>query len=315
VDDLVLPESDSYTALIKADGDGLGRLLPKIDWERMAAELGCAASTEAAQRFAEALQTAVERARDRAVREVIGQDRNKRTCFPILPLVAAGDDLWILCRRDLAFPLVLALGREFDQATQAEPVLALACRLFQDNQPLTLSFGLLFAKKGFPFDSQLELAEELEREAKKFRRTLPKPHPGCVDYHWLESSGRETIGAARTAGYSVKDDTYDFVLTTRPWTIDQTAGVLNAAREVARIPRCKRHQLDTVLRYGHQLSDLAYTRWCHSLTGPEHRALEAAVAALPAELRPQTGPWFPDRDGKYRSALPDLAELAEIIAS
>jgi len=327
-DDLVLSDSssDSYISLCKADVDALGRLLLKVNWADLAEALtgspdGVPCSPEeAADRFSHALCTVIEGAVWPTIEKLVARDRNagdhkKDTCLPILPLVVAGDDIWILCRRDMAFPLAVHLSRYFEETAAKNEVLQTAIRLFQPQEPLSLSFGLLFAKKGFPFDAQLELAEELERGAKTYRREL-ELKSGCIDYHWLESSGRETIERAREAGYSIPDANDTFWLITRPWTVRDGEKMLEAAHLMLKIPRRKRHQLDTILRYGAQLSDLAYVRWLRGLTGNERNGFNSVLAAIPEHLRPADGgPWFFDR-GKpcYKSCLAELAQLAEVVA-
>jgi hypothetical protein len=255
----------------------------------------------------------VRTALENAVTASIESDRPKsKPCFPILPLLQAGDDLWILCRRDLAFPLALRLGEEFARLAASDPIISLAVEI-AGQKPLSMSLGLLFAKKGFPFDAQLDLAEELERSAKNYRRELGQAK-GCVDFHWLESSGRESIADARNHGYGYKDTTESFWLTTRPWTLEEASALVTAAIEVKSLPRRKRHQLDEVLRRGAKLSDLAYLRWRQGLTGVEQKSLDVAVALLPNRLRPSdSGPWTKTGVAEYHTALLDLTQLAEIL--
>ncbi len=317
LDDLVYSRSDSYTALCKADCDGVGRLLPRIDWGAFAERLGLFPE-EAAEMFAASLKDAVQAALDVTIKKIVEADCHQGGCFPILPLVVAGDDLWILVRRDLAFRLAIDLSREFASAAKDQEVLKMAVEMFQPSNPLTLSFGLLFAKKGFPFDAQIDLAEELEQGAKSYRRTLAEL-TGCIDFHWLESSGRETVKQARANGYCYKDGAHEFHLITRPWTRAEFSQILEVAKSLHEIPRRKRHQLNTILRYGAELSNLAFTRWRRSLLAPELKVLKRALEALPDRLRPYPlekgaySPWFFDsEDGVYKSILPELAELAEI---
>src|SRR5208337_4358140 len=269
-EDLVVPGTDSFLALIKADADGMGRVNSQIEWTKLApslpwdaAEWGKIAkrtgwehrSTEEPWRpdeaksslcwavddcLQKALQGAVNYAteKDLARRSEAGRQPG-RPPFPIAPMVASGEDIWILCRRDLALKLALDLGSEYAKLAARHEVLNTALRAsdLEEEEALTLSLGILFAKNGYPFEIMSELAEDLLKNAKKSRANTPGakagPSPvdrtGWVDYYWLDSTGREHIIGARASSQSYKDGTNWFRLFTRPWRLGELGGFVEAA--------------------------------------------------------------------------------------
>jgi len=327
--DLRIPGgSDSYLGLIKADGDGTGKLLAKLKWPELAARLSnwrhaadrrefeelywplpglggpweteqatCVFSWELNRCLMGSLKAAVDEVVNGLV--AVGQIPSK---FPVAPVVAAGEDFWILCRRDLAFELALRFGEVYAERARASFILGQALQAAGvADEALTLSIGILFAREGYPFEMQLELAEELLNGAKAFRRAKALKE-GCIDFHWLDSTGRETIAEARQNGYQYRDDGRDFRLYTRPWSLTVARQRWEAAQEIGeKLPTRKWHQLDMVLRQGSALSDLAYRDWWRHLAADEKDALTQARGALK-----EGEPWVQGVSG-----LRELFELFE----
>jgi hypothetical protein len=278
-DDLVISESDSYIALIKADVDGLGRLLSDLRFESVKKHRNDTAEN-IGREFTEHLWVMLRS----SVQEAFNQlyTRTKNACYPFRPLVVAGDDLLILSQRHLA--LELAAGIAHDYAVRAAQDSFLqeafaACGLTRD-EPVTLSCGVLFLKKGFPFDAAAEMAEDLVRSAKDYRRSLAFKE-GCVDFHWLASSGRERITDCRCAGERYVDSNgIENALYTRPWTLSAVGPFVEAARMLADFPRRKLKQLDTIVRLDGSLAELAYEQWWSGLTSSERSDFSRAFGVI-----------------------------------
>ena len=330
-EDFVESETDSYIAVIKADMDGMGRLLAQLDWDELGRALGAGTDApEASLKFSKAVDDCVRQSLIESVDTITRVSGKIDQPFPILPVVVAGDDLWIVARKSKAYPFVLEMGARFATRAKEDSVLKTALEVsgLTGKEQLTFSFGILFAKQGYPFDAQLDLAEELVHSAKKLRG---KHKEGCLDFHWLESSARETVEVARRRDYEYRElglDNHLCKLYTRPWTLSDAHLMESAARKLADsgIVRRKLYQLSGVLRMGGNLTLLAIHQWWSRLEGDEQRAFLEVVSMLPdpwkisreqlvgAEGRLPLGPWR-ETDALRECGLLELVELAEILRS
>ncbi len=329
---LVASDSDKFIALIKADADGMGQLTSsliwtdlvkehkwdKAEWDTTADEVGWSSPAEkdswAPQEIMTAFCLAVDGclhdAIDSAVNGVLTKRPGKADdYFPVAPIVIGGEDIWIVCRRDLALELAMELGEAYAKSARSNGVLrdALATLPKEDRPELTLSFGILFAKCGFPIEIMGDLAEELLRSAKD-RRSGAEPKEGWVDYHWLDSTGRQSISEYRRQGLAYMDAGREFLLYTRPWRLSQLGPALKHARAFRDgIPPGKLAQLETAMRLGTDLSDLAYRQWRLRLDKKGRQALDGAGIN-------ERSPWGPPNPtGGFSTRLLELAELAAIV--
>jgi hypothetical protein len=310
--DLVLSEADSYIAFVKADADGMGRLLMRLDWDALAKRL----QTQPWQASLE-FCTAVDRCLKGAVREAVDRvtaswDPGSRRRFPVAPMVLAGEDVWILCRRDLAFDLAVTMMDKYSELASKSNTLQTALEVtgLLGQEKLTLSCGVLFAKQGFPFEVQLDMAEELVHLAKERRRSFSAGDlQGCLDFHWLESSAREKVREMRSAALTYQDNGKLFRLYTRPWTAEETRRYLEAAKELITLPRRKLLQLERIVRYGDELSEVAFAQWKGTLGPAEREKLDKAVKSVRGHNL-----WcpVPGTSNEYKTALMELIELCEI---
>jgi hypothetical protein len=326
-EDFVESDADSYIALVKADVDGMGRLLARLDWDELARKLALDAPA-ATLAFSDAVDRCVREALVDAVNSITTTAEPVDQPFPILPVVVAGDDLWVLARKSKAYPFVLEMGSRFADKVRDDSTLKAALEVsgLAGKDRLTFSFGILFAKQGYPFDAQLDLAEELVHSAKKLRRDQ---NEGCLDFHWLESSARETVEAGRRQGYEYRESGEKgriCKLYTRPWTLGDAGAMQSAAEALVKagIARRKLHQLDQVLRMGGDLSLLAIHQWWSRLEKGEQSELLMVLGMLPerwkvargqlvgVEGKLPSGPWRENGDAR-ECALLELLELAEIL--
>jgi hypothetical protein len=319
---LATASGDNYLAFIKADGDGMGRLLMKLDWDRLIP--GCPGG-KACLQFSQAIEDCLDRSTTTAVDLVTRTwkfSRNNR--FPVAPLVRAGEDYWIVCRRDLAFQLALALGNSYAElASKTDPINRVP-ELAKN--PLTLSFGILFVKQGFPFEAQLHMAEALVKNAKRFRASHFGPEnaaqaTGCLDFYWLESSAREDVIDYRESTLTITDEGQHFRLYTTPWTLPEAAQFEAAATQLAdsKLASRKLKQLETIVRLGDGFANLAFEHWRRMLQPGEWDSFVAAVELLPARFsasaairgyKPFTP--VPESTSRFWTPLLDLAKLVEI---
>lgn len=307
--DLATNESDSYIAFIKGDVDALGSVQMKFDWNGLGGD-----PKETLEKFSRAIATTVRKAVFAGMAEALGTQIFRQ--FPFLPLVMAGDDIWILADRRFALPFAIRAGQEFARlARESEDITRVTGEL-------SISFGVLFAKQGYPIDQQLDLADEILKSAKKFRKHGANPG-GCIDYFWLASSGRGRLKKAREEGagyfYTRERQKKQIALFTRPWTLDDAGKIQECAMKMSELPRNKLRQLDSILRFGGELTGLAMHNWWSRLTLGEQRDLNAALAQLPKHLQPPAPLFFdggklPVTFKDNRTVLLELAELGEIAA-
>ena len=315
--------SDSYTAFIKADGDGLGKILIELNWETISWKHAPSEPQKKAFEFSKQLQTIFVESLKEAIKKVVLP--TPKAIMPIAPILMGGEDMWLLCRRDKAFPLIKNIGEIFTQKAANHPIIQGALNTLKNPDVLTLSFGVLFAQKGYPFYNQADLVKELLRLSKAYRKTLSIKQ-GCVDFHWLEASSRDNIERYRKNGYRYKDNDKTFVLYSRPWTIEELGKVLEAVIDLKDISSRKIHQLRQILRTGDVLSVAMMHQWWMQLEEQERNAWCTCVNKLPDRIKPGTllintnwkdspGFWKNANDqSKVRtSCIMDMIEMLKIL--
>ncbi len=317
---------DQYVALLCADGDEFSRFFTTLNWN--SPRLRGRAAWQRNRDFSRALNDAVRRAFVAAVVDVTVPPRDRvaaarwaerieadePVALPVLPQLLGGDDLWGLARRDIALQLASHFAREFtrtiNEDEEAEIVRAglelanqIGARRETDWRSIvpTISVGIAFAKAGYPAHAMIEAAEWLLAEAKARRKGLlggwPRAEEACLDWHWIQSSLNETVDTAREQGFSYEDGGAKWILTTRPWTLSQMEAFLAATQEFRKLPRRKREQLDSVLRRGDVLWDLAWEAWWNGLRDSERVALrDVAKLLAPSGLDLLAGDTVPAGD-------------------
>lgn len=323
--------SDSYLAFLCADGDGMGTLLASLDWNAAGWNKPPGSDTRAPwQRnldFTYDYDALVKTAFANALVHVVSQrieglsaeaKRRLRSTkpdlpltyrVPLLPQVLGGDDLWMVAERSVALDFVTTFQREYE-TLGADPAFrapesttggtlrrALVVAGLSGKEKMTVSAGVAFAKAGHPAYAMAEAAEALMASAKRLRKgkiwKRPGALQGCVDWHWIASSLSQSVGDARAKHYAYRNGHEVMLLTTRPWTSEQTAGLMAAVRLFACLPRRKREQLESILRRGRILSELGWEAWWKGL-GDGEEAVDPATLLrtmneLLASLDPKPG--------------------------
>ncbi len=351
--DLILDDQDEredqFIAFICADGDGVGRALQGVKWNTDSGD--GLKPWQRNQRFALQLDDALRKAYRLALIDVVSPDAGIAQIneladlvdpvlhAPVLPQLMGGDDLWMVMHRDVALHFAVAFSNRFSELVSS-PEAALVRRV-SGPRPLTLSLGVAFAKAGYPAHAMVAAAEGLLKSAKRLRKGLetgrPEPNEGCVDWHWIESSVSESVSDARLAALQYEHPFGDgeqrelrtFRLTTRPWTVSETAAAITATREFEHIARRKREQLEPILRLGLEVSRLRWEGWFKSLERKE-RAHLATVRELlkpiielesPLGEQPEVDfwPWSQstgtDRDHWFTTPFLDLLALSDPLDS
>lgn len=168
-----LAGTDSWVAVIHADGNGLGEVVASIkDSQTM---------NEFSNNLSKATTVAAQDAYGK-VQNLFGDSK----IIPIRPVVLNGDDLTIICRADLALPYVTSFCAKFEEVSKE------CCTESTGREHLTACAGIAFIKAKYPYYYAYELAESLCAYAKKEARTVDeKNKPSCVLFHKVSDSFSE----------------------------------------------------------------------------------------------------------------------------
>ncbi len=171
-----------YTALVYADGNGMGNIVDQIQTPRQF------------EFFSSTVDNAIREACHEALHQVYfsGSQAHYRE-MPAIVLMLGGDDLMVYLTADKAFSFALEAAERFTQKTREEfqqynrreqhpfPVPMAA------EKGLTLSLGIAYGKSQTPISILLSQAEELLRGAKRGGSRDPGAGdgyaPSYIDYH------------------------------------------------------------------------------------------------------------------------------------
>jgi hypothetical protein len=225
-------------------------------------------------------------------------------------MIAAGDDFLIVARKELAMEFTLSVMKRYRELAEHKDILQ-KYRPTGDENRLTLSGSILYARAGFPFSVLSQMSAELEHSAKNLRKDLSD---SCLDVYWLGSTARESAIQSRKRHLSYKIDTEVYSLNTRPWTISQAEAMHKAAAAIGGIPRGKWHQLLEGLKSGEPIASFHYQRWLQHLGGDHQRPFGDAIDFLtkcdPPLWSELNAPWVA-QDGRRITPLLELHQLRE----
>jgi hypothetical protein len=199
----------SLIAVVHADGDGIGKRIEDIgnQYKHPAQSREYIKnlrwfSRNLAQAAQNAQKGTVEHLWQLASDSVKVAELFERHYVPFRPLVFGGDDVTFVSDGRIG----LALTLEYLQRFQFETEQLL-------NERLTACAGIAIVKSHYPFARAYELAEELSKSAKKYRREYA-PDACCLDWHFTTGGIHGDLTEIRQREYTVKAGT----LTLRPVT-------------------------------------------------------------------------------------------------
>ncbi len=203
----------SYIAVIHADGDGMGK---RIEALLGRAYTSHAESAMALSAFSSAVHGAMQGALGAVVAhvcEAIGPDPKtgdpivmaapgstttvhlKRTSnngpyyVPLRPIIAAGDDVTMVCDGRLGLDLAVAYLQKF--AEQADP----------NGEPFSACAGVAIVNAHYPFAQAYALADDLCASAKAYRHSHGITGP-CMDWHIATTGLGGTLTQMREREYT-----------------------------------------------------------------------------------------------------------------
>lgn len=268
-----------YLALIHADGNGVGGSAGRSDAERA--------------RFFHRNRVLLRS----ALKHTIDAHCPDTGRAPLIPLMLGGDDLLMVCRAEIALPLVVTLCERL-AALQGE----------SEGFELTLGVGVVIAKHTIPIHRLHEVAEQLASSAKRrFRGFKDAGAEGrsVVDWAVYTTTWVDDPGEVRRREWLRGQGQELRVLSQRPLDVlgaglGTLQGLIEAAKALEGAPRAQLRYLVDQLPRGRMLSELAFAE----LSKEARDALERAGVNAPWRRAENGGPWL--------TKLLDLVEILEI---
>jgi hypothetical protein len=156
ISDMTKSGSNSWIAVIHADGNGLGKILQKYGETII--------KSNKFRKFSQAIQAATENACQIAFNEVIKNKFEDGKKYPLRPLIIGGDDVTIIIRADLALDFTNQFLKAFE--TESKNYFEkLEIPELQDG--LSACAGICYVKDSYPLHYALQLSEALCKDAKK----------------------------------------------------------------------------------------------------------------------------------------------------
>jgi GGDEF domain-containing protein len=296
-----------HTALVYADGNGMGRLIRAI---REQAHFKTFSATVAESLKAACHEALATHCRPRPGPEGIGM-------VPADILLLGGDDLLVYLAADAALPFALAAARGFTDQTQKALAAEPSLRDLLQGQGLTLSLGIAIGKSHTPFAILLEQAEELLKSAKQAggaHGTGSCVPPSYLDYHFTSYFNQLRVADCRDLHLRLAA-VKPLRLTAKPYSLEEAQALWDQACDLARtdIPRSRLHAMGIAPSRGKMnatldcLSILGRTR-----DGDHRRLLRETLGRFGGD--PLTLPWR-DEGNTFSTQLVDLLELVELAAT
>lgn len=298
-----------YIGFVYADGNDVGAFVegqasPR-EYKENSEAIGRATTQAVYQALAENLHPyEVER------RTLKGRKSGDVTIDPFEVLTIGGDDVLLIVPGDVAIPIALRVCQLF----------SLSAPQSRDGEPLTMSVGAVVADSHNPVRFLSDLADELNRSAK--RRSRSNGGGVTIDFLILKSQSMlrtqlEQLRNAPPYRLTTEETKKDLQLTSRPYSLREMQILLRLLREFKRMnfPKSQLHALADSLQDGRHVSSLFYLYQQVRLK-EKGKLLERLGEDWKLEPQKDPIPWqrVLDRPGiGFRTILLDLAELYELM--
>jgi hypothetical protein len=194
-------DDNSWLAVIHADGNDLGKLIPTFFKDSKGEEF-IKAQKELSTLLDECTTNAVKAAFEAVFGKKIEKganinyilDNNNNLIMPIRPIVCGGDDLTIIIQAPLALEFTKVFLEQFTAETQKEFAdWAKKVGTNKLDKGLTACAGIAFVKEKYPFHYAVDLAGELCSHAKKEAQKIKIASneditPACLSFYKIESA-------------------------------------------------------------------------------------------------------------------------------
>lgn len=196
IEEICKGHSNSWIAVVHADGNGLGNILRVMGKKLKGADFE--KSKAAFRKFSLALENATEAAAQAAFWKVFSRKDafTSEYKYPIRPIICGGDDITFIIRADLALEFTEIFLTEFEEKTKIEFQVLEKFGIAEFSDGITACAGIAYIKESYPLHYALNLAESLCKDAKKL---VKERHP-------LRSNG---IPESALAFYKVQESFTD----------------------------------------------------------------------------------------------------------
>ncbi|MEA5402820.1 hypothetical protein VB776_07835 [Arcicella sp. DC2W] len=186
--------SNSWLAIIHADGNALGILLQTLGKKLKENKLSEEKVKKAFSTFSKSLDIATKKAAQIAFENIIKVDLTKYK-YPIRPVILGGDDLTVIIRADLALNFTIEFLKAFEKETEnGFTFLKTEYKVDGFENGITACAGIAYIKEKYPFHYGVHLAELLTGKAKKFSKKDGKPiPPSSIAFYKVQSSFIESL--------------------------------------------------------------------------------------------------------------------------
>jgi len=212
----------------------------------------------------------------------------------IRPIIMGGDDICFIVAAEKAMPFVTEFTNEVMRRSTENDT---ATKYFGE-EGISLSTGMVYMKRNYPFNFAHRIAESLLRSAKSASRD--QDNCSMVDFNVMLTSCADEIEKTRAREYAYDNN---IVLTRRPYPhagLDQFSKDVVALKKA--LARNKIKYLRQALRLGVEGSTVELLKILARLPQNEKGVFKRII---------DTHGWARDADGYWRSGLLDLVEMAD----
>jgi hypothetical protein len=233
----------SYTALVYADGNAMGKLIKTIDRKDLF------------KFFSRTVDTSIKEACFEALFEACFLDFKKPSAIiPAEILMLGGDDLLVYLTAETAFPFAVKVAEKFNAITKKKMEATEEGEFFlkkTEGKGLYISIGIAFGKSHTPFSILLHQAEELLSFAKKAGSNDPAAGkyyaPAYIDYHLSTNYNQINVADSRINHLEVPgmQGKRPIRLYQKPYSLTDAKALLESARKLVQsgIPKTRLNRL------------------------------------------------------------------------
>jgi len=296
--------SHQYLAFLYADGNDIGGLLQRVSDE------------EELRGLSEILRGATEEALFEALGKVCGQAFSDADYWPFEIVHIGGDDVTLLIQAGYAWEVAVEFLERFEQKVKQ----GLRNRLGKlARWKITASAGIAIADSKYPIRYLENLAADVLKKAKRRAKEDPRTPCSAVNFLWLPNPVAAESADPLLAYY---EPHRDVALTTRPYTLEQARSLVALAEQAVRMPRSLRHRWAEALERGLFVSlntvyyDIARRKAEERSAFQDFLQILRTLTSVQGVEEPPAPLWkYDDSAGKWRTALLDVLELAELRAT
>lgn len=313
-----------YIGFIYLDGDRIGRLLQEEiktpnAYKQFSDKMVAVTKTAVFNALSTNLQlTQVPSSPSRAELDPTDQIGDNLWIHPFDIITIGGDDVLLIVPAHAALPIALAIGKQF-----GEEMTAFVQGAMRIQREISMSGGVVIAEHHTPVRVLYDLSEQLQKEAKKQARDLPKG--GAIDFLVLKSSDMldsQVSQVCENYPYTLsggdRKHGKDLRLLGRPYSYPKLEILwrdLSQLKASKKFANSQMHLLAQSLLDGRSSSTLFFAYQQKRDKDGAYDTLRALLSSLQTTGDDHPFPWekITGDDASYQTALWDIAELYDFI--